>query len=220
MYLVAGSLTVVWSFVILFYMPPDPIRMKSLTERERYIAVARMRINNAGVRNTHFKKEQVVEVLMDIRFWIVFSMAFLIMIANGPVSTFSPIIINSFGYSTLNSLLLTMPSGAIIGTVELVAPYLAYKYPGNRTWIIAICQCGTILAALLLWNLPRSATGGLLYGVFTLATFGGGYAILMGIQTANTAGYTKKSVTASGIFLGYCLGTLNHPMLSGQANML
>lgn len=85
MYLVAGSLTILWSVVIFFLLPPDPIRMRGLTDRERYIAVARMRVNNAGVRNTHFKKEQAFEVLVDIRFWIVFAMAFLIMIANGPV---------------------------------------------------------------------------------------------------------------------------------------
>lgn len=60
--------------------------MKGLTDRERYIAVARMRVNNAGVRNTHFKWRQAVEVLMDVKFWLVFAMAFLIMIANGPVS--------------------------------------------------------------------------------------------------------------------------------------
>ncbi|MBA7494824.1 hypothetical protein ES702_05401 [subsurface metagenome] len=206
MYLVAGSITVLWSFVILFFMPPDPIRMKGLTDRERYIAVARMRTNNAGVRNTHFKKEQVLETLVDIRFWLVFCMAFLMMVANGPVSTFIPILINQFGFSTLNSLLLTMPAGATIGTIELGSAYLAYKFPGNRCWIIAICQCGTSLAALLLWLLPRSSTGGLLFACYILASYGGGYAVLMGMQTSNTAGYTKKSVTASGTFLGYCLG--------------
>lgn len=86
MYLVAGAITILWSIVILFYMPPDPIRMRGLSDRERYIAVARMRVNNAGVRNTHFKWKQAVEVLYDIRFWIVFAIAFLMMIANGPVS--------------------------------------------------------------------------------------------------------------------------------------
>lgn len=206
MYLVAGTITVLWAFVILFYMPPDPIRMKGLTDRERYIAVARMRTNNAGVRNTHFKKEQVFETLVDPRFWLVFCMAFLMMIANGPVSTFIPILINQFGFSRLNSLLLTMPAGATIGTIELGAAYLAYKFPGNRCWIIAICQCGTALAAFLLWLLPRSNTGGLLFACYILASYGGGYAVLMGMQTSNTAGYTKKSVTASGTFLGYCLG--------------
>jgi hypothetical protein len=111
MYLVAGAITIIWAIIVLFFMPPDPIRAKGFNERERYIAVARMRVNNAGVRNTHFKKAQVFELIRDLKFWMVFSEAFLIMIANGPVSTFIPIFIASFGFSGLNSLLLTMPAG-------------------------------------------------------------------------------------------------------------
>lgn len=118
MYVIAGAITILWGFVILFFLPPDPIRARGFTERERYIAVARLRVNNAGVRNTHFKWQQAFEVLVDIRFWLTFSMAFLIMIANGPVSTFIPIFISNFGYSTLNSLLLSMPAGVVIGTIE------------------------------------------------------------------------------------------------------
>ena len=37
--------------------------------------------------------------------------------------------------------------------------------------------------------------------------------MLMGLQTANTAGYTKKAVNASFIFLGYCLGNFVGPLL-------
>lgn len=190
MYLVAGALTILWSFVILFFMPPDPIRVRGFNDRQRYIAVARLRVNNAGVRNTHFKLNQALEVLYDPRGWLVFSMAFLLMIGNGPVSTFTPIIISSFGFSPLNSLLLVMPAGFIIGTIEWVAPWFCYKFKNVRTYAIVVCQCGTILAAILLWQLPLdgSATGGLLYAVFTLPCLGGTYAVLMGLQTANTAG--------------------------------
>lgn len=207
MYIVAGAITVCWAVVVYFVMPPDPIRAKRFNDRERYIAVARMRQNNSGVRNTHFKIEQVWESLLDIKFWLVFATAFLMMIANGPVSSFIPIIINGFGFNTLNSLLLTMPAGAIIGTIELGTPYLAYRIPGIRSWLVAICQLGTITASLLLWLLPRHEKGGLLFACYILASFGGGYAVLMGLQIANTAGYTKRSVTSSGIFVGYCLGT-------------
>lgn len=133
------------------------------------------------------------------------------------MSTFIPIFINGFGFSPLNSLLLTMPAGAVIGTIELMTPYLAYKFPGWRCYLIFICQIGTIIAAVLLWQLPRTNRGGLLYACYTLASYGGGYAILMGIQTANTAGYTKKSVTASGIFLGYCLGKCCLPLSTGES---
>lgn len=99
-----------------------------------------------------------------------------------------------------------MPAGAVIGTIELAAPYFAYKVSGIRTWLIVICQCGTITASILLWRLPRGEKGGLLFSCYILASFGGAYAVLMGLQIANTAGYTKRSVTSSGIFVGYCLG--------------
>jgi hypothetical protein len=36
---------------------------------------------------------------------------------------------------------------------------------------------------------------------------------LMGLQIANTAGYTKRAVTSSGIFVGYCLGNFVGPLL-------
>lgn len=213
MYLVAGSITILWSFVILFLMPPDPIRARRFTDRERYIAVARMRMNNSGVRNTHFKKEQLFELLMDVRFWLVFVMAFCILVANGPVSTFIPIIISQLGFSGLNSLLLVMPAGFIIGTIELTAPYLAYKFPGWRAYLVTITVCGTIVGSFLLWLLPQSQTGARLFGVYILASYGGGYAVLMSMQIANTAGYTKRSVGSSGMFVGYCLGRWTVPKI-------
>lgn len=37
--------------------------------------------------------------------------------------------------------------------------------------------------------------------------------MLMGLQIANTAGYTKRSFTSSGIFMGYCLGNFTGPLL-------
>jgi hypothetical protein len=206
MYLVAGSVTVLWSAVIYFLMPPDPVRAKGFAERERYIAVARMKTNNAGVRNTHFKMAHVLDAATDLRFWLAFSMSFLLMISNGPVSSFTPIIINGFGFTRLNSLLLTMPAGVVSGTIELFAPYLAYKIPRARTYIIFVCELGTVMASLLLWKLPRHSKGGLLIGVYFLPSFGGAYAVMMGLQIANTAGYTKRSVTSSGLFVGYCLG--------------
>ncbi|KAK5684897.1 hypothetical protein LTS10_002972 [Elasticomyces elasticus] len=217
MYLVAGAITVLWAFVILFYMPPDPIRAKGFTDRERFIAVSRMRENNSGVRNTHFKKEQLWEMLRDLRFWLCFFMALTMLVANGPVSTFTPIIINDLGFSGLNSLLLVMPAGFVIGTIEWTVPYLCYKYKGLRSYMVAVCVCGTVLACLLLWQLPQTATGAKLFAVYILASYGGAYAVLMSLQIANTAGYTKRSVGSSGMFVGYCVGNFIGPLVFLQS---
>lgn len=122
MYLFAGFLTIVWGIVVWFVLPPDPIRAKNFDQRERYILVARLQSNNTGVRNTNFKAGQVRELSIDVKFWLLFAVAFLSMIANGLISTFVPIIINSFGFTTLNSLLFVIPAGVYAGTLQLVAP--------------------------------------------------------------------------------------------------
>lgn len=211
MYLFAGSLTIVWGIALFFVLPPDPVRAKGFNDRQRYILVARLRTNNSGVRNMHLKKEQISELMTDIKFWLVFLIAFLSMIANGPISTFVPIIINSFGFSTLNSLLLVMPAGAYAGTMQLLIPYLCFKYTNLRSGLVFACQVGTTIAALLLWLLPIEKTGALLFACYILPTTGAGYAVLMGLSLANTAGYTKRSVASSGLYMGYCLGMFFQP---------
>jgi MFS family permease len=206
MYIIAGVVTIIWSSIVLGCMPSDPAYAKGFDERERQIAASRVIENNTGVRNQNLDTSQVWEAICDIKFWLLFSTAFLMMIANGPVSSFVPIIINGFGFSRLNSLLLTLPAGIVIGTIELVVPYIACRIDNIRTWLIVVCQCGTVAASLLLWLLPREEKGGLLFACYILALYSGGYAVLMGLQVANTAGYTKRSITSAGIFAGYCLG--------------
>lgn len=213
MFLCAGGVTVLWSVAVLFLLPGDPTRATGFSERETYIAVSRLRSNNTGVRNVHFKLSQIGDALRDVRFWLIISIALLTMIANGPQSTFQAIIVNSFGFIPLVSLLLLMPFGFIIGTIQLVGPYLAYKYPNVRTYIVISCQGLTIMSSLLLWLLPRSALGGLLVGIYFLGSFGGAYVVLMIIQVANTAGYTKRAFTSAGIFIAYSLGNVIGPLL-------
>ena len=59
----------------------------------------------------------------------------------------------------------------------------------------------SLVGSILLWQLPIEQTGGRLFAVYILAFYGGGYACLMGLTVANCAGYTKRSVSSSGIFV-------------------
>ncbi|KAH8682081.1 allantoate permease [Xylariales sp. PMI_506] len=211
MYYFAGGLTTLWGLILYFVLPPDPIRAKGFNPRERFILVSRLRSNNSGVRNTHFKKEQLIELLTDYRYWILFCIALLSMIANAPISTFAPIVINGFGFSTFNSLLLVIPAGFYGGSVQLLFPWLSRKFPNSRAYIVFGAQMGTTLAALLLWNLPLDAKAGLMFAISIMPSIGGGYAVLMSLSIANTAGYTKRSIAASGLYIGYCLGNFIGP---------
>lgn len=129
------------------------------------------------------------------------------MIANAPLSTFSTIIVARYlGFSGVHALLLTMPVGAFGGCFMVLCAWSAMHFKQARTYIYFGAQMVTVFAALLLWLLPSTAVGGLLFALYILPGVGGGYSVLMGLQMANTAGYTKRSLAASGVFIGYCLG--------------
>ncbi|KAG5914542.1 hypothetical protein E4U42_000437, partial [Claviceps africana] len=213
MFYFAGSLTIAWGIALLFLLPSDPIRARGLQPRERYILVARLRPNNAGVRNKHYKMSQVVELATDVKFWLIFAISFLCMIANGPISTFVPLIIKSFRFSNLESLLLLIPLGFWGGVGMLVFSFLAMRLPGIRTWLVLAGQLLCTLGALLLWLLPTDRRAGLLLGAYLMTSLGGGYVVLMSLQLANTAGYTKRSIASSGLYVGYCLGNFVGPLV-------
>lgn len=160
--------TIVLGIATLFVLQPDPIRATFFCERERYILIARMRTNNSGIRNQTWKKDQVIELLCDLKFWLVFLMAAFGMVNNGAVSTFMPVVVSGWGYSSLTSLLLTMPAAAYAGTLIVLSTYCAMKFDHIRTWLIVAAQFMTTLSAILLWQLPRDAQGGLLFALYIL----------------------------------------------------
>lgn len=138
MYLFGGAITILWAFVIYFLLPPDPIRARGLSERERYIAVARLRMNNAGVRNLHFKKAHAFELLRDEKFWLVMAMGYLSMIGAAPVTAFAPIIVaGGFKVGVFRTILYLAPAGVFVGMVMIGTTYLAYKVKNIRCIIIS-----------------------------------------------------------------------------------
>ncbi|KAG5991036.1 hypothetical protein E4U54_003985 [Claviceps lovelessii] len=213
MFYFSGGLTTAWGILLLFILQSDPIRAKGYQPRERYILVARLRTNNAGIRNKHYKVKQVLELAMDVKFWLTFAISLLCMIANAPISTFVPIIIKGFQFSNLQSLLLLIPAGAWGGSYMLFSSYMAMKMPNFRTWLIVLGQLIVTLGAVLLWILPLSQRAALLFGAYIMTSLGGSFVALMSLQVANTAGYTKRSIASSGLYVGYCLGNFIGPLL-------
>lgn len=58
-----------------FFFPDSPANAWFLTHEERIIAVERIKVNQAGVENKHFKLEQLIECLYDPKTWLFFFMS-------------------------------------------------------------------------------------------------------------------------------------------------
>lgn len=111
-FIIFGSATIVWGIVFTLFASSNPTQARWLTAEEKEIAVLRLVENETGIDNKTFKRYQVKEALIDVRFWLLNLYMLVNCIPNGAVSAFGPLIINGFGYNKFQTTLLGMPSGA------------------------------------------------------------------------------------------------------------
>lgn len=68
-FLFCGLLTVIWSVLVLIFMPDSPMETKFMSEREKLIAVERLRANQMGVASRQWRWDHVQETLLDFKTW-------------------------------------------------------------------------------------------------------------------------------------------------------
>lgn len=71
MYLLTGGLAFVVGILVIIWMPDSPLHAVFLSQKERVIAVERIRDDQGGTENKTIKKYQVIEALTDIRAWLI-----------------------------------------------------------------------------------------------------------------------------------------------------
>lgn len=113
-YLILGALTVVWGIIVFFFLPDSPVEARYFSHEEKVIAVERLRDSQTGVKNQTFKWYQVREALLDVKTWAYVAITFCVEFTNGAASGFGSIIVRSFGFTGLQSVLL---NGALSGIV-------------------------------------------------------------------------------------------------------
>lgn len=99
-YITYGAFTTGWGIMLFFALPDSPVTAWFLNHEERLAAVARVQQNQTGMINRHFKRDQVIEAILDPKTWFFFVFGFVSNIVNGGLNAFSTAIINGFGFST------------------------------------------------------------------------------------------------------------------------
>ena len=82
-FLVIGLITAAVGCVFLYFMPDNQLNARFLTPLERLMAVERIRKNQQGVGNKHFKMYQLKEALLDPITWAFFLFSLVADIPNG-----------------------------------------------------------------------------------------------------------------------------------------
>ncbi|KAJ6263857.1 mfs allantoate transporter [Drechslerella dactyloides] len=211
-FLTLGLFTAAVGVVFWFIMPDSQLNAKFLTPEERALAVGRIRGNNQGIGNRHFKMYQFKEGLADPMTWAFCFHAIVADIGAGGVTNFFNQLIAGFGYTPEESLLY----GAAGGAVEIVALVLS-GYIGQRTGQRILSSLGggviAILGIALIAGLPLSKKVGRLLGYYMLQAGPTPFVCLLSLVSSNVAGYTKKTTFGAIYFVGYCIGNIIGPQI-------
>ncbi|CAI6334600.1 unnamed protein product [Periconia digitata] len=210
-FIIFGSASVLMSIVTLVLLPDLPSTAKFLSQRQREIAVSRVAGNRQGVKNKHFKVYQAWQTLYDPKTWILFVMATGAQIPNSALTSFSSIIIKSFGVDTLGTQYLQIPGGAVQFLALISGGFICTKWPNTRCLTMTVANTICIVGAAMLVALPSTNKWGRLIGLWLCYFQGLGFSMSLTIVSSNVAGYTKKQLTGAILFTGYCVGNIIGP---------
>ncbi|KAK8143179.1 hypothetical protein G3M48_007601 [Beauveria asiatica] len=212
-YLLAGSLTFLFGLVC-FAAPSSPVSAWFLTPEERFVAVERLRAGQTGVRCARFKPAQLREAMADVKIWLVFVMMASCYTMNGAVSGFGPLIVSTFGWNTLQSILLQFPLAGLCFFVILAVGHLGGRFTNIRVFLLVGTCLPVIVGCALIWKSTWTHHAAAPVVGYTLTGFFGGTAsLIITLGMANVAGHTKKSFMAATIFVAYCVGNIVGPQL-------
>lgn len=198
-------------------------------------ASARIRSNNTGNDRTGIKGwkwKQVRECTMDPCFWFAGLNAFLSSVPNGGLTTFGSIVITSFGFSkrpdhplvpfspaaqdltsreaNLQAILIDIPRSVFSVVVFICVGLTCTKYSNLRLWFMAasvLPPFAGFMGISLLDNDP--AIKWTKWGCYFMTVpFVLGLFLAWTLIPSNTAGRTKRTVTSSFSFVGYCVGNM------------
>ncbi|CAN9326128.1 allantoate permease-like protein [Alternaria alternata] len=213
-FLFCGLLTVIVSVFVWFFMPDSPVEAKFLNDHEKLIAVERLRMNQMGVASRVWKWDHVLEAFMDPKTWLWFSMLTAVSIPSGGITTFGPLIIQSFGFGQFATILFNMPFGIVQIVATIGGAWLATWLKKKSPVLILLC-IPPIIGIIILMVVGRgdSNKGVLLFGYYLTSFYPGISPLIYSWSGQNTGGDTKRKVTTSILFVGASAGNIIGPQL-------
>ncbi|KXT13971.1 hypothetical protein AC579_4207 [Pseudocercospora musae] len=210
LFLATGLVTSAVGVVFLFCVPDNQLNARWLNKEDRILALERIRINQQGVGNKHFKLYQLYEALTDPMVWGFTAYALIADIPNGGITNFFSQLITSFGYTRQQSLLYGTPGGAVEVATLIFCGYFGDKLH-NRILISSSGLLLGILGMALIIGLPIENNTGRLAGYYLTQATATPFVAFLSLISTNVAGYTKKTTVAAMYLIAYCVGNIIGP---------
>lgn len=217
MFLLFGLVTIAVGVLTVIFLPDSPMSSR-LTREEKIWAIERLRENQTGIENKHFKLYQVRDCFTDPQTWLIALITITSNIPNGAVSSYQATIIKGFGYTSKETALLSIPSGVVSCTAVISAGLCGAKFDARGPIIIIILLIGGILGGSLLAFSSPTDKGALLAGNYLTNVIGASLPLIYSYSAANYAGHTKKVTMNATVLISFCLGNIIGPLTFRDAD--
>lgn len=135
-------------------------------------------------------------------------------IPSGGISTFGPLIIQSFGFDSFTTILFNIPFGAVQMISTLGGAWVSDKINMKSAVLLFLCLppiAGCVI--LLVTGRAPSDRAVLLVGYYIISVYPGISPLIYSWSGQNTAGDTKRKVTTAMLFIGASVGNIIGPQL-------
>ncbi|EHK98380.1 putative Uncharacterized transporter [Glarea lozoyensis 74030] len=212
MFIIFGVATSVQSFVIFFFLPDTINDAKFLNEEEKQYAEDRVVLGGTGKTdpiNSEWKMDQVLECFMDPKTYFFAAISVLTQIPNGGTGSFGNLALKSFGFSSLESTLVTLPASVIAMSTILGTGWLAGRFRNITTFLIIAVVIPPVVGSAIIFSVKGK--GVRLFAYYCLQTGPGALPLTLGLVSSNYKGVTKKMTVTAVLFLTYCAGNIAGP---------
>ncbi|EIE89441.1 hypothetical protein RO3G_14152 [Rhizopus delemar RA 99-880] len=208
--IILGGVTILMGIFSFFFLIDSPKSSALGLNAEQELLVEERTKDNATVRTTEIKKEQIWEALKEVRFWCFCFSCLLINLQNGAMTIYNGQITASFGFNQLQSTLLTAGAGGSTILFILIGIFCVRRF--QQTIYTA---CGltalNIIGLILLLVIP--VTKAKLLGFYMAWSYVSVYVLLITCISNNVTGYTKKIFYNGVLMLFYTIGNFVGPLM-------
>ncbi|KAI5919037.1 putative allantoate permease [Camillea tinctor] len=210
-FLALGSFTVLYGSIMFFILPDSPADARWLSDREKVVAVERLRDEKLGIENKHWKWGQAREAVLDKKNWILWVFFIAVNIPNGGLISFTSIIINNLGFSSTSSSLMTIPTGVVSTLSGILFSYFSGRTKRFRSLVTSASLIPCVIGTALIYGTSRVNIGAQLAGLYLGYFYWAAYVTGLAMFQANTAGHSKKTTVNAMDYVAYAIGNIIGP---------
>lgn len=186
-----GAITGVVAITSVFTLPDYPLTTKWLTPEERQLAHSRIERDTVGGKGSTSTIRGLLDAARDPKLWLFMFMQHMHLAANG-FKNFFPTAVNTLGFNTTITLLLTCPPYLIAGIISVFWSWSSGRY-NERTWHITVAKAIAVFGFVLGFATLNTGAKYFAMCVFSIGTYAVNSIILGWVGSTCGQSTEKKS---------------------------